>query len=83
MRRVLLVMVLSSCRYLGAPMPEVTTENPGLLSNGNVADPTRQTQAPARRCVIECTPGFACNERTASCEAVKVAARDAGPAWLP
>jgi hypothetical protein len=79
-----LCVVLTGCRYLAPAMPEYTAEHPALLSNGPVADPTRQAQLPARRCAVECGVGFTCDEPSATCVPVKAAgATDAGPAWLP
>ena len=80
----LLALFLCGCRYLGPVSPEVTPDRPALLSNGGESDPTRQQRVPGRPCVVECGPGYRCNERTAQCEAdVKPSTRDGGLSWLP
>jgi hypothetical protein len=85
MRMLVVVMLLSGCRYLVAPTPTVSPERPALLSGGNPTDPSRQpSELPSRRCVVACGVGFHCDERTAQCEPDQVSARgDGGVSWLP
>jgi hypothetical protein len=81
---VLLLLLISGCRYLAPAMPEVSPERPALLSSGNTTEPSRQQQQPGRPCVIDCGPGKWCNEKTAQCEVARAEpARDAGVPWLP
>jgi hypothetical protein len=85
MRMLVMVMLLSGCRYLVAPTPTVSPERPALLSGGNPTDPSRQpSELPSRRCVVACGAGFHCDERAAQCVADSVGdSRDGGVPWLP
>lgn len=88
MRSSLLLVVvfsLTGCRYLRPPVAQVTPARPGLLSTNDPSDPTRTPASmPARRCVVDCAPGYRCNEQTAECEADRAAATaDGGVGWLP
>lgn len=80
-RALFLLLSLAGCRYLAPVSPQVSPERPALLSGGNASDPTRQTQLPGRRCVVECGPGQHCDEPSAQCVADKPL--DAGVRWLP
>lgn len=81
----LFLLLLAGCRYVGAPMPQVTPERPQLLQAGAGSDPTRQSSLPERRCVVACSAGTRCDERTGACEAAPApaATRDGGVPWLP
>jgi hypothetical protein len=77
---------LWGCRYLGTM---TTLRNDGaLLATPDDSNPTRQPAVTARRCMVECGPGFVCNEALAECEPERVKSsgvgpRDAGVSWLP
>jgi len=73
----------ASCRYLGAATPLRGPDQPQLEANGNPSDPTRAQPVAVRRCVVDCSPGWACDERLAECVLVRTARPDAGPSWLP
>lgn len=82
-RSFILLLALTSCRYLAPLTPEVTPERPSLLSSGSSSDPTRQSALPGRPCVVDCGPGQHCDERSAQCVADAVTKSDAGVRWLP
>ena len=81
----LAVLSLAGCRLLRPGVPQVTPARPGLLSTSDLSDPTRTpTAMPARRCVVDCAPGYRCNDQTAECEADPDAGTpDSGVSWLP
>ena len=85
MRRSLFVMSLAvtlwTCRYIG-PLAPLRSDN-RLPSTGPTSDPTRQAPLTSRRCLVECGPGYVCNEPLAECELAKRAVLDGGPSWLP
>lgn len=90
MRRTFLAFLaassLGACRYIGTMTP-LRNDSALLSAEGATSDPTRQPRVTARRCVVECGPGFVCNERLAECERerapVQNGPRDAGVSWLP
>lgn len=82
----LVVLVLSGCRYLVAPAPSVEPGQDRLLSSGNTTDPGRQPANFAENtCGVVCRVGFRCDETLAQCvpDEPRAGARDGGPAWLP
>ena len=85
-RLALLAVVMCSaaaCRYLGPATPLKGPDQPQLNANGNPGDPTRAQPIPARRCVVDCAPGWVCDEKLAECVLTRTGRPDAGPAWLP
>jgi hypothetical protein len=79
-----LCVLSSGCRYVVAPTPSVSPNNPALLSGTASADPQRQpAQLPANRCGFACGPAHHCDERLAQCVPDATRASDAGVSWLP
>jgi len=83
-RSLLFALLLGGCRYLGAPPPQVGPENPALISGGDHTDPSRQMQAPDRKCIVECPLGSTCGSDgvCVSTGPAHPRSADAGPAWL-
>jgi hypothetical protein len=82
----LVVLVLSGCRYLSAPAPSVGPGQDRLLSSGDPTEPGRQpANLPENTCGVVCSAGFRCDAKTARCvpEASSTSVRDGGAAWLP
>lgn len=77
-------LALGGCRYLATPAPQVTPENPALISSGNPTDPTRQQQPAGRTCVVDCPFGSTCGPDgvCVSTTPARQRSADAGPAWL-
>jgi len=82
----LVMMVLSGCRYLSAPAPSVGPGQDRLLSSGDPTEPGREPANLAENtCGVVCGVGFRCDTKRAQCvpEEARAGVRDGGAAWLP